>query len=286
MSKPMNGKTVVITGANSGIGFCAARDLVGMGATVVMACRRLEAAEQAMNDIRASHPAASLAVVRLDVSSIASVNEASDELLSRFPRIDVLVNNAGIANLRRKESVDGFEMTFATNHLGPFLLTNRLLPALEAAQGRIVNVASVAHAGGTMHFDDLNLNRGYNVLKAYAQSKLANMLFTWELSKRLEGTGVTVNALHPGAVNTNIWPGDHWYERAMSWVIRRFTITPDEGSRTTVWLASSDEVAGESGGYYQDCRPQKRRSTARDDQAAERLWRLSADWVGLSEDGG
>lgn len=281
MSVNMSGKTVLITGANSGIGYCAARDLAGMGARVVLACRRPEAAEEAIRRITRVHPRAEVLSVTLDVSSMASVRVATEDILSRLPRIDVLINNAGVASVRRQESVDGFELTFATNHLGPFLLTNRLLPALEQTRGRIVNVASVAHAMGRMHFDDLNLTQGYQVMKAYSQSKLANLLFTRELARRLAGTGVTVNALHPGAVNTNIWPGERWYERAASWLIRLFTVTADEGARTSVWLASSPQVAGESGGYYQDCKPQKTRSNARDDEAAARLWAISAELVAL-----
>lgn len=281
MSVNMSGKTVLITGANSGIGYCTARDLAGMGARVVLACRRPEAALEATDRITREHPRAELLSVTLDVSSMASVRVAVDEIQSRLPRIDVLINNAGVASVRRKESVDGFELTFATNHLGPFLLTNLLLPSIEQTQGRIVNVASVAHAMGQMHFDDLNLTQGYRVMKAYSQSKLANILFTRELARRLTGTGVTVNALHPGAVNTNIWPGEHWYERVASRVIRLFTVTADEGARTSVWLASSPDVAGKTGGYYQNCRPRKTRSNARDDKAAARLWAISADLVAL-----
>ncbi|WP_207308682.1 SDR family oxidoreductase [Marinobacter caseinilyticus] len=282
MTTVMMDKVVLITGANSGIGFCAARDLAGKGARVVLACRRPEAADDAMAAIRVIHPHAQLDSVQLDVSSLESVRTAAAEILERFPTLDVLVNNAGVAKVRREESVDGFEMTLATNHLGPFLLTNLLLQAVKSPGGRIINVASVAHTMGKIHFDDLNLTKGYRVMRAYSQSKLANMLFTRALAKRLDGAGVTVNALHPGAVNTNIWPGNRWYEKVVSSVIRLFTISADEGSRTTTWLASAPELEGETGGYYQDCKPQKTKSSARDDNAAEQLWAVSEKMVGLS----
>jgi NAD(P)-dependent dehydrogenase (short-subunit alcohol dehydrogenase family) len=275
----LNGKTIVITGANSGIGFHAAQELAARGARTVLACRRPEAAEEAASAIRAEHPSALVETVQLDVSSLDSVREAAAAILQRFPEIDVLVNNAGVAKVRRKESVDGFELTLATNHLGPFLLTQLLLPAVEATRGRIVNVASMAHALGKIHFDDLNLTRGYGVLKDYCQSKLANILFTRELAKLLEGTGVTVYALHPGAVNTNLWPGDHWYERLASSVIRLFTITAEEGAQTTIWLASSPDVADQSGGYYLNCRPSRAKANGQDNEVAARLWRVSEDMV-------
>ncbi|MCH8497168.1 MAG: SDR family oxidoreductase [Marinobacter sp.] len=281
MTVSMQGKTVLITGANSGIGFEAAKALAAMGARVVLACRRPEAAEDAVARIGAEVPAAQLETVRLDVSSLDDVRRAAAEIIERFPRLDVLVNNAGLANVRREESVDGFELTLATNHLGPFLLTSLLLPVLQASGGRIVNVASVAHSIGKMHFEDLNLTRGYQVMKAYGQSKLANILFTRELARRLEGTGVTANCLHPGAVNTNIWPGAHWYEKLASAVIRVFTITAEQGAKTTVWLASAPEVAGQTGGYYYRCKPAKARPKARNDDDARRLWDMSAAMVGM-----
>lgn len=282
MDSEMHDKTVVITGANSGIGFVSARSLAGMGAQVVLACRRTDAAVEARAAILAEHPRAWVETVRLDLASLESVRNAAEDILGRFPIIDVLINNAGVARIRREETEDGFERTFATNHLGPFLLTNLLLPAIRAARGRIVNVASAAHGMGQIHFDDPNLATGYGVMKAYSQSKLANILFTRELARRLDGTGVTVSALHPGTVNTNIWPGERWYERLVSSVIRRFTISAEAGAGTVIWLASAPEMDGQSGGYYQQCQPARTSSKARDMAAARRLWDLSEEMVGLA----
>lgn len=276
----LKGKTIVITGANSGIGFVAADALAGMGAEVVLACRRQAAAEQAMQAIRQHHPQAQLAFVQIDLASLASVRRAADELVSRWPRIDVLVNNAGLAKVRRETSADGFEMTFAVNHLGPFLLTERLLPAVKAARGRIINVASGAHKAGRMHWDDLQLEKGYFVLKAYAQSKLANILFTRALAKRCAGSGVHVNCLHPGGVATNIWPDGNWLQRGFSYLLKKFLITPEQGARTTIWLASGETGGRVTGKYFIRCKERAPSAAARDDEAAEKLWALSAQLCG------
>lgn len=284
MADTMQNKRVLITGANSGIGYVAAETLAGMGAEVVLACRRPEAALDACNQIRKAYPAAKLDTLTLDLSSLESVRKAALVVREKWPELDVLVNNAGIASMKRKTSVDGFELTFATNHLGPFLFTQLILPTLKAPGGRIVNVASTAHHQGHMHFDDLNLKKGYRVFKAYSQSKLANILFTRELATRLEAKGITVNCLHPGAVKTNIWPGDHWYEKLASAAIKLFLITPEEGAKTTVWLASSDAAADKTGGYFYRCRKAKISREASDDNIARRLWDLSVEWTGLPTD--
>ena len=280
VSGSMENKRVLITGANSGIGFVAANVLAGQGAEVILGCRRADAAQDACARIRQSYPNAKLHVVTLDVSSLESVRRAAAVILQKWPTLDVLVNNAGIAAMKRQTSVDGFEMTFATNHLGPFLLTNLLLPALKSPGGRIINVASVAHRQGHMHFDDLNLKTGYRVFKAYAQSKLANILFTRELSRRLKSRGITVNCLHPGAVKTNIWPGDRWYEKLASAAIKLFLITPEEGAKTTIWLAGASDMANKSGGYYYRCREARISREAADDEVARRLWDISSQWTG------
>lgn len=280
-AEALKGKTIVITGANSGIGLVAADALAGMGAHVVLACRRREAAEQAMRDIRLHHPQASLDFVALDLASLAAVRRAAAELSEKYPRIDVLLNNAGLANVRRETSADGFEMTFAVNHLGPFLLTHLLLPNLKAAKGRVVNVASGAHKAGKMHWQDLQFEKGYFVLKAYAQSKLANILFTRALAKRCAGTGVHVNCLHPGGVATNIWPDGNWLQRGFSYLLKKFLITPEQGARTSIWLASGETGGRVTGKYFIRCKERQPSAAALDEAAAERLWKLSEQMCGL-----
>ncbi|MDF1628180.1 MAG: SDR family oxidoreductase [Alcanivoracaceae bacterium] len=277
----MQGKIVLITGANSGIGKVAASALAGMGATVVLACRRPDAAQQAMADIRREHPQAQLDFVAIDLASLASVRRAAAEVMAKYPVVDVLINNAGLANIQRQTSEDGFEMTFAVNHLGPFLFTNLLLPALRAGKGRVVTVASGAHKAGRMHWKDLQLSRGYFVLRSYAQSKLANILFTKALAARVEADGVHANCLHPGAVSTNIWPERNWLEKAFSNVLRLFLISPEKGARTSIWLASGDVGGKASGSYFENCREKTPSRAARDSEAAEKLWEISANLTGL-----
>ncbi|AJD49575.1 short chain dehydrogenase/reductase family oxidoreductase [Isoalcanivorax pacificus W11-5] len=276
----MAGKTVLITGGNSGIGLVAATALAGMGARVVLACRRSQAAEAAAQQIRAAHPGAGVETVALDLASLESVRRAAREVRERFPVIDVLLNNAGLANVSRETSQDGFELTFATNHLGPFLFTRLLLPAM-APEGRIINVASEAHRMGRMHWDDLQLTDNYWVMRAYAQSKLANILFTRELADQLAGTGIAVSALHPGAVSTSIWPENRWYERAFTRVLKLFLISPEKGARTSIWLASGVEGGKSRGGYFERCKPRQPSARARDKADQTRLWTLSEQLTGL-----
>lgn len=278
----LKGKTIVITGANSGIGLVAAASLAGMGGHIVLACRRQEAAEQAMREIRQSCANASLEFVPLDLASLDSVRSAAQQINMRHDRIDVLINNAGIANVRREQSEDGFEMTFAVNHLGPFLLTNLLLPSLKLGRGRIINVASGAHKAGKMHWQDLQLQKRYFVITAYAQSKLANILFTRALAKRCAGMSIHVNCLHPGGVATNIWPDGNWFQRCFSALLKRFLITPEEGARTTIWLASGEAGGRATGKYFVRCRERAPSSAASDDAAAEKLWGLSEQLTGLT----
>ena len=281
-SEAMRGKTVMITGANSGIGKVTARALAGMGAHVILACRRDQAAEAAMQDIRREVPDASLEFVRVDLSSQASVRDCARAINERHRSLDVLINNAGIANLRREESVDGIEMTFATNHLGPFLLTHLLLPLLRKAHGRIVNVASDAHKAGRIHWDDPELKKGYWVLNSYAQSKLCNILFTRALARRVAADNIKVNCLHPGAVATSIWPEKFWWERLFSRVLKWFLINEEQGARTSIWLASGEAGGRQTGKYFFKCQEAKPAKKALDDQAAERLWQLSAQMTGVT----
>lgn len=275
----MKGKVVLITGANSGIGKVTAAALAGMGAHVVMACRRQTAAEAAMSEIRQQHAQASLSFVPLDLASFSAIRACADKVLADFPHIDVLINNAGLANMARELSADGIELTFATNHLGPFLLTHLLLPALKG--GRIINVASDAHKMGRMHWDDVQLESGYWVMKAYAQSKLCNILFTRALAKRVAADNIRVNCLHPGAVSTNIWPENHWWEKLFSKVLKLFLISEEAGARTSIFLASSEAGGKATGKYFYKCKETTPAKHGRDDQAAERLWALSAKMTGV-----
>lgn len=281
LTADMSGKTVLITGANSGLGFVTARQLAWRNARVILACRREEAAREAKEAILASSPNAQVNTLVLDLASLSSVRTAAASIMARWPAIDVLVNNAGIAQVGRKESVDGFELTLATNHLGPFLFTRLLEPALSATEGRIINVASDAHRYGRLHFEDLQLTRRYQVLRAYAQSKLANILFTRQLAEHLESAGVGVYAAHPGNVNTNIWPGERWYQRLFRGLIRPFMLSADEGAETLIWLATSPDLEGENGLYYKKCRRHRPSAAACDRQSAQRLWQVSEALTGL-----
>jgi NAD(P)-dependent dehydrogenase (short-subunit alcohol dehydrogenase family) len=278
----MAGRICLVTGASSGIGEATARELARMDATVVMACRSESAGGAARRAIAAETGNPDVHLMRVDLSRMDSVRELAAEYTARFGRLHVLVNNAGaIFYNGREESADGFEMTFAVNHLGPFLLTNLLLPALRAGSpSRIVNVASVAHRLGRIDFNDLQSERRYAGRTAYRASKLANVLFTHELARRLEGTGVTANCMNPGVVRTGIYRGARGVERLVTALTFRGARSPAEGARTAVFLASSPAVEGVSGRYFEDQRetPSSRRS--HDAGLAARLWLESGRLTG------
>ena len=276
--------TALVTGANSGIGLETARGLARAGFQVMLLCRDEGRARAAKADIDASVPGAMTEIVLADLGEQASVRAAAASLLGRLDRLDVLVNNAGLTVRGRahQESADGHELMLAVNHLGPFLLTNLLLPLLErTAPSRIVNVASDAHRWGKLRLDDLEATRGYGFLSfpRYGETKLMNLLFTAELARRLEGTGVTVNALHPGTVATNIGNPPRLLKR----ITGVFFKSPEQGAATSLYLATSPEVAGVSGGYFADSKPHddKRSQQARDAALAAALWDRSAELVGL-----
>jgi NAD(P)-dependent dehydrogenase (short-subunit alcohol dehydrogenase family) len=282
----MQGKTVVVTGGNSGIGYETALALSAMGARVIVTARNADkgrAAVAAINDTLAGPAAVQLVV--FDLADLASVRRGADEILELAPRLDVLVNNAGLIQTLRSETVDGYETTFAVNHLGPFLLTNLLADRLvQSAPARIVNVASTAHSAARhgMPFDDLQSTRRYRAMRVYGQSKLANILFTLELSRRLSSSGVTANALHPGTVRTG-YGADGDARGFLAFGIRiasPFFLSPAKGARTSVYLASSPEVEGVSGEYFVKCKARQPRRWAQDPEAAARLWRVSEELVG------
>ena len=279
MTSHMQGRTVLITGGNSGIGFETALALATAGATVVFTSRDPHRGEHAVDEIR-RRTSVQPHLMQLDLASFASIRAFAAGFLERFDSLHVLINNAGVILSKRTETEDGFETTFGVNHLGHFLLTHLLLDRIKAsAPARIVNVASRAHryARSGLDFDDLQSTRSYSGLGAYNRSKLANIYFTRELARRLQGTGVTVNALHPGVVATR-FSRDGDVKGIISWFYRfgqPFLRSSEKGAQTSVYLASSPQVEGVSGNYFADSKEAKPTSIARDDEAARRLWEAS-----------
>jgi retinol dehydrogenase-14 len=288
MSWDIRGKTVLITGATSGIGFTAARELARRGARVVMVgrdpARTAEAAARISADIRAQAAAAAPADVPYllcDFSSFADIRRLASEFRTRHDRLDVLVNNAGGVNKTRRLSKDGIEMTFAVNHLGYFLLTTLLTDLLvKSAPARVVSVASVGHRSGTLDFDDLGYERGYKIMRAYSRSKLANVLFANELARRLASANVTSNSLHPGAVSTRIWSGAPWYALPIIQVLRAFAfISAEQGGSYIVDLAANPAFDHVTGKYFEEGVMKDPARLARDEALARRLWDVSASMV-------
>lgn len=276
----MNGKVCIVTGANSGIGKETARALLRQGATVVMMCRNLAKAEAAKAEI---DPDGGASIIELDLQSYDSVRAAAAAFEQRHERLDVLVNNAGLFVPRHRLTADGHEATIQTNHLGPFLLTHLLRAALErSAPARVVTVSSVGHMMGRIHFDDLHgQRRRYVASRVYGDSKLANILFTVELSRRLEGTGVTANCLHPGAVGSNFAQAESSWLSGLMKVGKHFILSSEKGARTSIYLATSPEVADVSGDYFVRRKPARPSRAARDPDSARRLWDLSARELGV-----
>jgi len=279
----IGGKTVLVTGATSGIGLEASVALARQGARVVMVGRDRAKTELAAVAVTARAGVKPEAQLLCDFSSQASIRALAGQVLERFERVDVLVNNAGGVNKTRRLSADGIEATFAVNHLGYFLLTNLLLDRLvRSAPARVVTVASVGHRHGTLDFDDLGYERGYSIMKAYARSKLANVLFAAELARRLEGTGVTSNSLHPGAVATNIWSGAPlWAKPIILLLFRPFFISAEKGGSYIVRLAASPELDGVTGKYFEEGRRVEPAPLAQDAALARGLWDVSGSMVGL-----
>ena len=278
----MKDKVVVITGATNGIGEVAAGEIARMGARVTILGRSAERCGATAARIKAA-TGKSVETLVADFSSRAEVERAARELKGRLERLDVLVNNAGAVFLDRRETADGLEQTFALNHMAYFTFTMALLDLLRAsAPARIVNVSSDAHKGGAMKFDDLQMKQGFSGWGAYCQSKLANVLFTTELAKKLEGTGVTVNALHPGVVSTNFGTDNGWKGKLIKLGFKLFGITPERGARTITYLATSPEVATVSGRYFYKEKEARTSAAANDAAAARRLWEISDRLAGAS----
>ncbi|HOU12659.1 MAG TPA: SDR family NAD(P)-dependent oxidoreductase [Anaerolineae bacterium] len=280
--KPMHGKVCIITGAASGIGAATAQALAQQGATMILVDRDVEKGAITVAQIKQQTGNPSVELMAADLSSQQEIRRLAQQFKSRYQRLDVLLNNAGAIFAERQESVDGIEMTFALNYLGYFLLTNLLLDTLKAgAPARIINTSSRSHARARINFDDLESRTNYQGLSAYAHSKLAIVLFTYALARRLEGAGVMVNALHPGIVATNFGRGS---DGALGFVMRLFRpafLSPEQGAQTGIYLATSGEVAGVTGKYFVKCKAVPSAPASYDTAIASRLWEVSEAYTKL-----
>jgi NAD(P)-dependent dehydrogenase (short-subunit alcohol dehydrogenase family) len=275
----MHGKTVVMTGATSGIGAAAALALAGRGARIVFTARDAGRARSTLDGLTRANPDVVHDFVLADLTSLADMRAAGAALLAKAPRIDVLANNAGAIFQRRELTVDGLEKTFAVDHMSYFMITEALRPAL-ASDARIVSTASVAHTAGRLDFDDMTMSRSFSTFAAYGRAKLCNILWTRDLARRLAGTAVTATCFHPGGVNTGFGDNTSGFAKAAFGVVKKFMLTPEKGADTLVWLASSPEAEGQSGGYYAKRRLVQPSAAARDAAAARRLWEVSESLAG------
>ncbi len=280
--KSLTNKTALVTGANSGMGMATVEALSDAGARVVMLCRSEARGREALEKLTAGKDR-EIQLMLCDLGDYESIRSFAAEFKKRFGKLDILVNNAGFISLDRQETREGVERQFGINHLGHFLLTTELLE-LMGEGSRIVVVASGAHKAGKIHFDDINLTRGYNVVKAYGQSKLANVLFTRELARRLKDRRITVNCCHPGAVATNMGVNrETGFGKTITGLLKPFFQTPAEGARTAVFLAIDESVKEITGEYFYKCKIAKSSKRSHDMEAAARLWELSERMVGLKE---
>ena len=275
-------KRVLITGASSGIGRATAIGLAQRGARLLLTGRNPERCDEALAAVQAAG-GTDARMFRTDFSRLGSVRELAAGIREHAPRLDVLVNNAAFVAVRRSLTADGYEMTFAVNHLAPFLLTGLLLPLLNRG-ARIVNVASDAHHWGALDFDDLHNERSYRSLRVYGKSKTANILWNLELARRLEGSGVTANSLHPGAIRSNLGGGQGFAADLLRRALGLFMKSPEQGAATSIYLAQSPDVEGVSGRYYADCREKQPAAYAVDGPTAERLWEVSEALAGFRYD--
>jgi NAD(P)-dependent dehydrogenase (short-subunit alcohol dehydrogenase family) len=279
----MQGKHVAITGPTAGIGRSAALEIARRGAQLSLFCRNLQKAEELRQEIIAAG-GLEPTIILMDMADLSSVRNAAQTLLDTGQALDVLLNNAGVVNTRRKETVDGFEETLAVNHFAPFLLTGLLMPGLKRSPGaRIVNVASHAHAFvKSMGFEDMQATRGFKTFREYGRSKLANILFTRRLAARLEEQDLTVNCLHPGAVATSLGSQNNGFlGRNLPRLLKPFFRSPQEGAQTSIYLCCSADVASVSGEYFVNCKQAKAKPWACDDAAADRLWSYTEECLGF-----
>lgn len=275
----MKGKHIAITGPTAGIGRITSLELARRGAQLTLLCRNPDKAAELHKEIISAGGLAP-AIVIMDMASLKSVRAAGEALVAGGMPLDVLLNNAGVINVSRQETVDGFEETLAVNHFAPFLLTGLMLPLLRQTPGaRIVNVASDAHSFvKSMGFDDMQATRSYKTFREYGRSKLANILFTRRLAQRLQGQDITVNCLHPGAVATSLGTQNEGIiSKLVPLLLKPFFRSPLQGAQTSIYLCSSNEIAGITGEYFVDCKPRKPKPWACDDTAADRLWRYTEE---------
>ncbi|MFW9950640.1 MAG: SDR family oxidoreductase [Candidatus Thorarchaeota archaeon] len=277
----MKGKIVMITGANSGIGKATAIELAKMGATIVMVCRNLETGKKAKEDIITLSGNNDIDLFQCDLSSQAEIRRLVDDFKQKYNKLNVLINNAGVVLSKRAECIDGVEMNFAVNYLAPFLLTNLLLDTLiQSAPSRVINVSSEVHRNSKLDFDDLQCDTNYGAFKTYGKSKLALLLFTYELSRRLEGKGVTVNAVHPGVVKTNLGRDQSWFAQIFTKI---FFKSPERGAETSIYLASSPEVRNITGKYFAKKISKESSIESYNKENAKKLWDTSIKMTGLDE---
>jgi NAD(P)-dependent dehydrogenase (short-subunit alcohol dehydrogenase family) len=281
----MQGKVCLVTGSSAGIGKVTARELARLGATVVMLCRDRAKGEAARAEIKATSGSERVDLILADLSELSEVRRAASEFKQRYTGLHVLINNAGGIHADRTVTSDELEVTFATNYLAPFLLTDLLLDVLKAsAPARILNVSSEGHTRGQIDFDDLQGAQHYNFFKAYQQSKLAQIYYTYELANQLAGTGVTVNALHPGLVSSNFNHGTKGIAHLIGEVVYYFTgISVEKGAQTTLYLATSPEVDGVTGKYFSDCKEVPSSKPSYDATIRKKLWQVSKELIQQSE---
>ncbi len=280
----MNGKTCIITGGTSGIGEASAGALADQGADIALLCRSRSRGEATKKRIEERTGRDCVRLFFADMERLADMRRVAAEMKEALGRIDVLLNNAGVTMLGRSETSDGFETTFAVNHLAPFLLTHELLPTiLETPGARIVNVASGAHRFARFDLDDLQSKKNYSSMRVYGASKLSNMLFTTELARRFEGRDIGIWSLHPGAVSTRLGANNGGIAKLILPLLSLVFRTPEQGARTSVYLCSAPRIDAPNGSYFVDERPAKVSALARDPEVARRLWLESERLVGLAE---
>ena len=284
INESMKGKVVVVTGANSGMGKIIATDLAKKGCTLIMVCRIREKPNVALNEVSGKSKNPNIDLMTTDLSSQKEIRDLANKIKEKYPTIDILINNAGCMSFGYEETEDNIERTFATNHLAYFLLTNLLLDNLKnSKEARIINVSSEASKSAKINFEDLNLKKDYSTFKAYAQSKLANILFTYELTRRLP-TNIKVNCVHPGNVpNTKLGQGSNIFKKYIETIPQHLILTPEEGADTTIWLASSDEAKEITGKYLYKRQPIQSNSLSHDVEIAKRLWEVSEELTKLKD---
>ncbi|XP_074477817.1 retinol dehydrogenase 12, like [Sebastes fasciatus] len=272
----LDDNTVLITGANTGIGKETAIDLAKRGAKVIMACRDMDRAQAAVKEVIEKSGNENVVCMKLDLADSKSIREFAEAFNKGEPKLNILVNNAGVMVCPYGKTADGFEMQIGVNHFGHFLLTHLLIDLIKrSAPARIVTVSSMAHSWGTIKLDDINSEKSYDKKAAYSQSKLANVLFTHSLAKKLEGTGVTTYSLHPGVVQTDLWRHLSGPQQFVMKMVSPFTKNSSQGAQTSIYCAVEPSLAKESGGYYSDCAPVSCSAAGKDDVLAQKFWDLS-----------